>query len=561
MSSLHQRLKAAAGLEELARHHLNREDGFSRDDLSRMLALARSLNECREPSDALLALLKAAIRLTGAERAVLVERDGEGHRVTMGIDRDGEALDRPEERVSHSILDRVLRSGQALKSENLSEEVDLAQARSVVDLDLKSSLCVPLRRSGEIIGAIYVDSNSTSRFREPMLALLEGTCELASMTLAELHMKREEARRGEVLKRLEATHATVIDALPSGLLVFDGEGRVQLGNATWERELRGVEFFTACKEAPAGAILAPVLLARIRQALELGEAKLDVSHKRGELRLWPFELPALDGSEALFGAILADVSLEKRMQHELLEKEKMGLATQMAGSIAHEIRNALAPLCGHAEVLQFKLGAVEAAKGCWEADLSRIDEMARRIQRIAENLAQLSKPLSNRPQSTDINGLVLQTVELLRETGGKIKGFHVIEGDQIEDAGHFCTLKLELEDALPQPVVDPDLLQQLLMNLVINAAHAVEAKGSGRITLRTERVGDLLRLAVEDTGTGMPPEVLARIWEPYFSTKGERGTGLGMSLVRMVAEAHKAPIHAESRTGEGTTFHLDLPLP
>lgn len=236
------------------------------------------------------------------------------------------------------------------------------------------------------------------------------------------------------------------------------------------------------------------------------------------------------------------------------------MATQMAGSIAHEIRNALAPLFGHAEVLGMKLGAVPEASGRWESDLARIDEMSQRIQRIAENLGRLSKPLANHPEPTDVNRLVVQTVDLLRESGGKIKGFHLLDAGQLAEAEHFCTLSLDLEDDPPQPVADPDLLQQLLMNLIINAAHAVEEKGGGRIALRTRLHGAFLRLEVEDTGTGMAPETLARIWEPYFSTKGERGTGLGMSLVRMVAEAHHAPIHAESRLGEGSLFRLDLPL-
>jgi len=560
MSALLLRLRAAAELPELARRRMARVDGFSRDDLDRLLELARRLNECREPEEALAALLRAAIRLTDADRAVLVERDGDGHRVALGIDRDGAPLDRPDERISHSIVERVLARGEALKSENLSEDLDLSRARSVVDLDLKSSLCVPLRRLGAVTGAIYVDSNSTTRFREPMLALLEGTCELASMTLAELQLRRDERRRREAFERLEASHASLVDALPGALVVHDDEGLVQFGNAWWERHLKGAGLFPGCAEAPAGARLAPELRQALAEALAAGRGSLDRGCAGLELRFWPYRLPARGDGPELRAAIVADVSLEKALQRDVLEKEKLSLAAQMAGSVAHEIRNALAPLAGHAEVLGLKLGACEAARGAWEDDLTVIEEMAARVGRIAANLGRLSKPLTSAPEPTDLNALLERTVTLLRETGGKIKGFRVLEDGEEAAPGQACSLRLELAPGLPTPTLDPDLFQQLLMNLIINAAHAVEEKGGGRIELRTGLADGRLTLEVADTGVGMGPETLARIWEPYYSTKGERGTGLGMSLVRMVAEAHRATLHVESVAGEGTRFRLELPL-
>jgi len=99
------------------------------------------------------------------------------------------------------------------------------------------------------------------------------------------------------------------------------------------------------------------------------------------------------------------------------------------------------------------------------------------------------------------------------------------------------------------------------MNLLINAAHAVEDKGAGRIRIQTRLVAQSVQLTVSDTGCGIPADQLKRIWDPYFTTKvSGRGSGLGLTLVRMVVEKHEAEMKLESVEGEGTSFTIRFPL-
>jgi signal transduction histidine kinase len=188
--------------------------------------------------------------------------------------------------------------------------------------------------------------------------------------------------------------------------------------------------------------------------------------------------------------------------------------------------------------------------------------MAGRIERIARTLTDLSRPPQRQLREIDINTLAAGTVSLLKDMGGRTKRFDLSVGGPELDAGDHNGLRvrLDLMPHLPPILADAEQLQQMLLNLLINAAHAVEAEG-GWVQCRTRSVGQHLLLVVEDNGCGMDEAVLARIWEPYFTTKGEGGSGLGMPLVRQVVEAHQGLIQVHSRVGQGTIFRLLFPLP
>jgi signal transduction histidine kinase len=161
----------------------------------------------------------------------------------------------------------------------------------------------------------------------------------------------------------------------------------------------------------------------------------------------------------------------------------------------------------------------------------------------------------------DLNALAAGTVTLLKEMGGKIKRFELSVGGpepNADDRSGLC-IRLDAMPRLPKLIADQEQLQQMLLNLLINAAHAVESVGGGWVQCRTRVVGDQLLLVVEDTGCGMSEEVLARLWEPYYTTKGAGGSGMGMPLVRQVVEAHQGLIQVQSQPGLGTIFRILFP--
>jgi two-component system NtrC family sensor kinase len=131
----------------------------------------------------------------------------------------------------------------------------------------------------------------------------------------------------------------------------------------------------------------------------------------------------------------------------------------------------------------------------------------------------------------------------------------------VERPAHLADIgiRLELDPALPQVWMDPDLIKQVVMNMLVNAQHAIDHKGS--ITVRTRALGEKVEISIIDTGCGIPEKDLPRIFDPFFTTKGVgKGTGLGLSVSHGIVEAHGGSIEVTSAVGEGSTFRVYLPL-
>ena len=563
MATLLEQLAALQELESRSEDLAARQERFTRRELDLVLGLARELNTCTTPREALHFLLHQAIRLAGAQRGVIVETGPEGELLfTLGVDRDGFAISRPETQVSHSIIRHVLASGQPLRSSNLSQLDELAQARSIIDLDLQSSLCAPLRRQGQVFGALYVDSSSTTLYSEHMLVLLDGFCELCSLTLTQLQLRRAELKQQQRYDHFERLHLRIVDSLPSALVLYDEQQRLHFANQPFRRDLSQLSIVTPDPQAPAGWRLETGFSRFLQRLAVHPERGADWACDGRHLRCRSFPLSFSDGNEPIWGLILTDVTTEVRMQQELLESEKFAMVSRTAGSIAHEIRNALAPLSGHVQLARMTLQERPSVCDDLDPDLQIVEEMAGRIERIARTLTNLSRPPQRQLSEVDVNALTSGTVSLLKDMGGKTKHFDLCVGGPEPDPDDHGGLRVRLDmmPHLPPILADAEQLQQMLLNLLINAAHAVEAEG-GWVQCRTRSVGRHLLLVVEDNGCGMDETVLARIWEPYYTTKGEGGSGLGMPLVRQVVEAHQGLIQVHSQPGHGTVFRILFPLP
>jgi signal transduction histidine kinase len=419
---------------------------------------------------------------------------------------------------------------------------------------------VPMKLEEKVIGAIYVDSSSTSVFTKKMMIMLEGFCEMGSIALNHLKLRREENERYKELCNLQEYSDSVVDSLPNTLLIFNLEGQISFNNRRFHEFLEGLQCFVPDNTAKAGFRIDRDLLDDIF-SLDNADAHFNYEVQNRLLRFWPFVVHKEMSLNPSFGVIIADVTYEKLLQEQVLEHEKLNMVSQMAGSIAHEIRNALAPLMGQAEILELKFAKDLEATEPYHKGLSIISEMAEKINRIASNLGDLSKPQKISSKEFDLNQLLLRTTEILSESGAKIKHFKQFEYDSSETYDEDYNVIVDLEKDLPLLSGDKDQLMQMLMNLVINAAHALEAKGKGNINLRTRLEKKHILLEVADNGCGIPPNILKQVWEPYFTTKGKRkGSGLGLMLVRMVCDAHRIKLKLSSEEDVGTCFAMRFPI-
>ena len=241
-----------------------------------------------------------------------------------------------------------------------------------------------------------------------------------------------------------------------------------------------------------------------------------------------------------------EVRLElSRREH--FHQEKMAAIGQLAAGVAHEINNPVAAITGVAEAI----AQVRDPKHCVHAGaLCRpelILEHARRVAAITRQMADFSAPRSPEPRLIDLNGLVESTCAFVR----------------YDRRYRSVALETDLDRGLPALVAVPDQVTQVLMNLLINAADALEGASGRRpaVQVITRENGEHVVITVRDNGCGMAAETLERAFDDYYTTKPQgRGTGLGLALCRRLVEARGGSVELESSLGEGTIARVRLPI-
>jgi len=246
---------------------------------------------------------------------------------------------------------------------------------------------------------------------------------------------------------------------------------------------------------------------------------------------------------------LAD-ALEKlrETQEHVIQRERLHALGRMASGIAHDFNNALAPILGFSELLLRRpehLRNEEKARGYVEMIHTAAEDSAKIVARLREFYRYREENDVFTPVS--LNDLIQQVISL---TQPRWK-------DQAQANGVYVTMKTELEN-IPTIAGNEAELREMLFNVVFNAIDAIPEDGA--ITFRTSMRGDRALLQVADNGTGMTEEVRARCLEPFFSTKDEHGTGLGLGIVYGIVRRHDGSIEIDSAPGKGTTVSITLPL-
>ena len=222
-------------------------------------------------------------------------------------------------------------------------------------------------------------------------------------------------------------------------------------------------------------------------------------------------------------------------QNQLIQSEKMASLGQLSAGVAHEINNPLANISLNAQMLQQDIKDEKVQKR-----LTKIEDNVDRATRIIKSLLEFSRAPEFHPTLTDINTLIAKTLDILKH---EVKRIEVVEN---------------FDKELPEVPVDPNQIQQVLINIITNACHVMPEGGT--LTLRTEKKGDVVEIEIRDTGEGISPENLSRVFDPFFTTKKVgKGTGLGLSISYRIVEKHGGHIYVKSEIGSGTSFIIKLP--
>jgi len=231
-------------------------------------------------------------------------------------------------------------------------------------------------------------------------------------------------------------------------------------------------------------------------------------------------------------------------QSALIQSEKMSALGQIGAGIAHEVKNPLTGILGHAQLAREKIiKHVDPAE--IDKNLEIIEKETTRCKNIIENLMKFSRQEKALLSENEIDKVVTNSVALI-EHQLNISGVKVTQ---------------EITPALPKVVINANQIEQVLINLMLNAMHAMEGKEVKKLTVRVKPGSPgFARIEVEDTGTGMTDAVKKRIFEPFFTTKPSgKGTGLGLSVSYGIIKSHKGLLELNSTEGVGTTFIIELP--
>ncbi|HEY3279319.1 MAG TPA: ATP-binding protein [Gemmatimonadales bacterium] len=414
--------------------------------------------------------------------------------------------------------------------------------RLVDDVQAGSAAAVPLRAHGAIIGTLIIADASAGVFAPEDIRLLSTLATHAAVVIAN-------ARFFEMVRHAKEQWETAFDALSEGIAVVDDQGRVRRAN----RSL--ADLLGQALPSVVGAHLCDSLLGQSHALMELLDAA-----RRGDrpqalvthsdrldrtVRVNAARIPTATADQSVV-VLVEDVTDQQAMETQLIQSEKLAAVGQLVSGVAHELNNPLTSIAGLSE---FLLEQKELGKGD-RGHLKVINEQAERAGRIVRNLLTFARrggePAERAP--VDLNDVIQRTL-LLMDYDLKLKDI---------DVGR------DLSSALPEVLGDQHGLQQVVLNLLTNAAQAVAGNPAGRprrIQVSTW-FDDNVHLRIADTGPGVGDGAAPNLFTPFFTTKepGE-GTGLGLSISYSIVQSHGGHIILERQSGAdaGAAFRVDLP--
>lgn len=413
---------------------------------------------------------------------------------------------------------------------------------------------------GEAASMLAARESELRKARDELeLRVEERTAELARTNRA-LEAEIAERKRAEAdLRQVNDTLRAVIQASPLAIVGLDLDGHVRSWNRAAEEMFGWSEQEVLDRPLPAVPEQEREEFEKWLGAAARGDVLTGLERRRRrkdgsniDVRIWTS--PLRDAAGAITGeiTIMADFTERKRLEEQLVQAQKMEAVGRLAGGVAHDFNNLLTVISGYAHMLANGLRPGDPLRGCAEEVL----KAAERAAALTNQLLAFSRRQSIQPRVVDLNALVANMERMLSR----------VIGEDIE-------LETVLRPDIGPVQADPGRIEQVIMNLVVNARDAMPH--GGKLTIETANV-ELSRasdpsqsdayssphvmLAISDTGYGMDAETKSRLFEPFFTTKEKgKGTGLGLPTVYGIVKQHGGEVWVYSEPGRGSTFKIYLP--
>jgi len=433
------------------------------------------------------------------------------------------------------VLDAIAHERVELRSASGNSGLQL-----FASVDARTAAVAPLKAHGVTDGAVVVVDKTSGSFVLEDARLLSTVAVHAAVALAN-------ARLFDLVRRGKEQWEGTFDAIAEGMALVDDHATIRRANTAFAalvgRPVTGVVGGHLChllfgehltlaelmRETAEGGRHAPI----VRRSEPLGRVLRIVAASVAR---------AVDGATAI--VVVEDISEQQMLEAQLIQSEKMAAVGTLVSGVAHELNNPLTSIAGLSEfLLEQPAGAVLERR-----HLQVINEEAERAGRIVRDLLTFSRKGPAERTPVDLGDVVQRTVQLMAYEM-KRRGVSVLTS---------------IASGVPPVLGDRYQLQQVVLNLLSNAAHALGTLPPDRprqVEVKVSAEGARAMLRVIDTGPGIPPDVKAQMFSPFFTTKAPgEGTGLGLFVSYGIAEAHGGMLSAESVPGEGATLILSLPV-
>jgi signal transduction histidine kinase len=532
------------------------------EDLKAVLQVSLAINSSLVLEDILQIVMQKAIELLSAERGFIMLFDENGElQVKTAYNLCKESINQDDFKISNSIANEVATTGKSVYTSDALSDERYANQQSIVELHLRSIMCVPLKIKSKIIGLIYLDNSSQAKlFLKSDLYLFELFAQQAAHAIHNATLYHQ-------LLDLKRFNEKVINNSPVGVMVIDSGCRlVSINDAALhvldknKDEVR----LLGSKEPPTSflEIIPKSETAKWKKMVETvfqnNEPFEDsryfhntgYSEKALSVKITPISNIPYGGDGLIL--ILEDITEKVIMEKYVILSEKLVARGEMAASIGHELNNYLAIIANNAELMALNLEKGRSDKVKFNSQ--QILENISKMKRFTDGLMDFSK-LETEFIKYDINHLVEDLLFSLKAQA------------RFKD----IMFSIDLESGLPSIEMDVGQVQQVLMNLLNNAADALEERKKQeapredsdyrkKIIIRAlrDRVSSRVRISISDNGCGISEPHLSKIFQLHFTTK-DSGHGLGLANCKKIIKNHKGDIAVTSSEGEGTTFTVTLP--
>jgi len=513
-----------------------------------ILDFARELNAELDLGQVVALLVQRVRKMVAVGRiAVLLRQDG-GARLRL-VATDGSMTDGPRlSKAFSKFLAAALANREFLYIDdmlNLLEE--FPQDRDLIAAE-DLAYFLPLIVKGEVLGLLALGRTMSGDYLSSAdLKVLQMLTSHAALAVDNALLYRQAHARAQEFERLKDYNENIVQSIKVGVMVIDTDGRVRSWNRSMERT-HGTPANEAIRKH-VGDLFPASFSSALQQALDRVEEgsesiasayRVALRSRDGVDRTVNISVAPLAGERGRKPTVVIvdDVTDQTELETQLRQADRLASIGLLAAGVAHEVNTPLTGISSYVQMMQRKMPESDPRRPI----LEKIEKQTFRASNIVNSLLNFSRQQASEMQAVDINDVVDETLALAELPLSKRK----------------VRVDTELGESLPLVWGDSGKLQQVLMNLVLNARDSMP--NGGDLTIRTARQNGEVVLEVADTGTGIPKEQIHKIYDPFFSTKGTgKGTGLGLSVTYGIVQEHRGTITVRSEA-TGTVFRVALPV-